>query len=90
VLPRYRAVVFVHGCFWHRHPNCKDATLPKANTEFWTRKLNANVERDRSAASALRSRGWHIIYVWECEIGDVESLASRLFAELDSALGVAR
>ena len=68
VLPKYRSVIFVHGCFWHRHPGCRYAYTPKSRTEFWNEKLNGNVERDRENISLLRKAGWYPIIVWECEL----------------------
>lgn len=68
VLPKYRSVIFVHGCFWHRHPRCRYAYTPKSRTEFWNEKLNGNVERDRENISLLRKAGWYPIIVWECEL----------------------
>jgi len=67
VLPGRKAVVFVHGCFWHRHPGCKAASTPKTRAEFWARKFDANVERDRRAIDALSEKGWAVHVVWECE-----------------------
>lgn len=66
VLPRYQTVVFVHGCFWHRH-TCKRASMPKTRTEFWEAKLAGNVVRDRRVADELRALGWQVVVVWECE-----------------------
>ncbi|RWP36328.1 MAG: DNA mismatch endonuclease Vsr [Mesorhizobium sp.] len=68
VFPRRKVVVFVHGCFWHRHPGCHLATTPKSRGAFWTEKFRRNRERDAAAAGALRSRGWAVVEVWECEI----------------------
>jgi DNA mismatch endonuclease, patch repair protein len=68
VLPKYRAVVFVHGCFWHRHPGCKYAYTPKSRCEFWIQKFDANVLRDETNLSHLKKAGWLPIVVWECEI----------------------
>jgi DNA mismatch endonuclease, patch repair protein len=68
VLPQYRAVIFVHGCFWHRHERCKDSVLPSSNREFWQLKLNGNKHRDRIAIEALLSAGWRVAVVWECSI----------------------
>ncbi len=67
VLPKYRAVIFVHGCFWHQHPGCKKATLPKQNAEFWKDKLEGNVRRDEQARHRLEEAGWRVLVVWECE-----------------------
>jgi len=66
VLPKHRAVIFVHGCFWHRHEGCSNFRLPKTNTEFWGEKIGRNAERDSKAAAELRSRGWRVLVVWEC------------------------
>jgi DNA mismatch endonuclease (patch repair protein) len=70
VLPRYRATVLIHGCFWHRHPGCRLAYEPKSNTEFWSSKLARNVERDAAAAEALRTLGWRVFTVWECDLSE--------------------
>ncbi|MCV6589180.1 MAG: DNA mismatch endonuclease Vsr [Marinobacterium sp.] len=66
ILPRYRTVIFVHGCYWHRHPRCKLAYTPKTRTEFWQQKFNGNVARDRRDTDALLQAGWRVVIVWEC------------------------
>lgn len=66
VLPRYGAVIFVHGCFWHAHAGCSHFTMPKSRTEFWRAKLNGNVERDRKVERDLIASGWRVLTVWEC------------------------
>ena len=68
VLPKYRAVVFVHGCFWHQHPNCKLAATPSSRPDFWIKKLTQNAARDRFQVNALRESGWRSLIVWECEL----------------------
>ena len=68
VLPKYRTVIFIHGCFWHRHPNCKNATMPKTRTVFWQEKLNKNIENDAKNVKSLTEDGWKVIILWECEI----------------------
>jgi DNA mismatch endonuclease, patch repair protein len=68
VLPKYRTVVFVHGCFWHRHTGCSYAYTPKSRVAFWENKFRANVERDRRTARSLRAIGWRVITVWECQV----------------------
>ena len=68
VLPKYRTVVFIHGCFWHGHKGCKYYTIPKTNTEFWTAKVARNKERDQEVWRQLEARGWSVIIVWECEL----------------------
>ena len=70
VLPKYKTVIFVHGCFWHRHENCKYASTPKTREEFWESKFKENVIRDKSNQKKLSAIGWKIIIVWECEIKD--------------------
>lgn len=79
VLPRHKTVVFVHGCFWHRH-DCKRATIPKTRTEFWTSKLSANAERDARVIHKLKTMGWRVAVIWECETKDIAKL-ERLLAD---------
>lgn len=74
VLPRFRRVIFVHGCFWHRHTNCRYASTPKTRQEYWLPKFAANVERDACKEAQLRELGWKVIVVWECETKDKERL----------------
>lgn len=69
VFPRYRAICFVHGCFWHRHPDCKHASTPSTRTEFWDEKFRQNVERDRRTRYILLEMGWRVSVVWECTLG---------------------
>ena len=68
VLPKYRAVVFVHGCFWHQHPGCRKATIPRNNRDYWEQKLRRNFERDKKAQEELVESGWRVLTLWECEI----------------------
>lgn len=68
VLPKYKAVIFVHGCYWHRHAGCKQAYTPKSNTEFWLPKFEETVRRDRLKTLQLQQLGWRVFLVWECEI----------------------
>ena len=68
VLPKHRTVVFVHGCFWHGHKDCKYYTVPKTNTEFWMAKVARNQERDQEVWRKLEAKGWRVIIVWECEL----------------------
>lgn len=77
VFPSRKKVVFVHGCFWHRH-DCKKATTPKSNAKFWQEKFARNVERDRVAIAELSELGWEALVVWECQTKDKEALADRL------------
>lgn len=68
VLPKYGAVIFVHGCFWHRHPKCRYATTPATRQAFWQEKFEANIQRDRRDQAALRQAGWRVFVVWECAL----------------------
>lgn len=74
VLTRYKTVIFVHGCFWHRHPDCRYATTPATRADFWAEKFSANVLRDRRVAKALEALGWNVLTFWECELRDPEAL----------------
>jgi DNA mismatch endonuclease (patch repair protein) len=74
VLPRHRLVIFVHGCFWHRHPHCRHASLPRTRTDFWEEKFARNVARDLAVQEELRHLGWRVLIVWECETRKHETL----------------
>ena len=78
VLRRHGTVVFVHGCFWHRHAACNGATTPKTNRGFWQRKFRADVRRDAGNQRDLRAAGWRVVVVWECELARPKRLAARL------------
>lgn len=71
VLPRYKAVIFVHGCFWHRHAGCNIATTPKSNTLFWVGKFEKNVARDARVTAELEALGWRVLVAWECELASI-------------------
>ena len=90
VLRRHRTVVLVHGCFWHRHPNCSKASSPRSNAEFWSAKFSRNVERDASIERLLTRMGWRVVVIWECETKNPDRLRARLrsefFLELDDDL----
>lgn len=68
VLPKYKTMIFVNGCFWHKHEGCRYFVVPKSNTEFWMNKINRNVERDKENTKKLTEMGWKVIAVWECEL----------------------
>ena len=68
VLPKYRTVVFIHGCFWHGHKDCKKYTVPKSNTDFWVEKVARNQQRDQDVWRQLEAKDWSVIIVWECEL----------------------
>src|SRR5262245_37583491 len=78
VLARHRAVMFVHGCFWHRHAQCRFAYSPKSNIAFWSHKFRTNVVRDRRNRRRLRKLGWRVLVIWECEVVDRPALTKRL------------
>lgn len=82
VLPRYKTVVFAHGCFWHRHSQCKFAYSPKSRLEFWEEKFQQNVERDRKNVEKLKQLDWKVAIVWECGLRDQEHIAA-LMTKLD-------
>lgn len=84
VLPKYRTVIFVHGCFWHGHQGCKYYTVPKTNTEFWTAKVMRNQQRDQEVWRQLEAKGWYVIVVWECELkkGRFEDTVNNVAAEI--------
>lgn len=78
VLPKYETVIFVHGCYWHRHPGCKLAYMPKTRVEFWQEKFRQNVERDRVKKDQLLESGWTVLTVWECMSKDDNKLREVL------------
>lgn len=78
VLPRYQTVIFVHGCFWHRHPGCRFAYTPKSRVEFWQAKFERNVERHREVEEELTTLGWRVLVIWECETDSATGLLDRL------------
>lgn len=80
-----RAVVFVHGCFWHRHPGCRRASNPGTRQDFWQAKFQRNVNRDRRNEAELRTAGWRVLIIWECETKNVDQLRDRLERFLDIA-----
>ena len=83
VLPTYKTVIFVNGCFWHQHSGCKNATMPKSNTDFWKEKLGKNVDNDHKHQEQLREMGWNVIVLWECELEkEFETTMDRVVALL--------
>ena len=85
VLPKYRTVIFIHGCFWHMHQGCKNARLPKTNTAFWEEKLNHNISNDNKNRHLLEESGWNVITIWECEIeADLDAVTQRIAEKLTS------
>lgn len=78
ILPKYRALIFVNGCFWHGHEGCKRAELPKTNIDFWEKKIKNNILRDKKNMTLLKQDGWKAIIVWECEIKNKKIRELRL------------
>lgn len=78
VLTRHKKIVMVHGCFWHGHTNCKRATIPETNSEFWLKKINGNIQRDKDVIENLTESGWEVLIVWACQIKGREALAKKL------------
>lgn len=78
VLPKHNQIIFVHGCYWHRHKDCKLAYTPKTRTEFWEDKFSKNVERDKKVLQQLKNLGWKIDVIWECETKNLSSIETRI------------
>lgn len=89
VLPKYHAVIFIHGCFWHAHEGCSFFRLPKTRTEYWQDKLSRNVERDKKAVDTLNASGWRVLIVWECatKTTPVEKLINQIADWLQGGAG---
>ena len=83
VLKKYKTVIYVNGCFCHRHPNCKYASTPKTRTSFWSQKFQSNVERDNKNYIKIKNLGWKYIVVWECELKNKSDLVEKLKFSLD-------
>ncbi|QXW43765.1 very short patch repair endonuclease [Pseudomonas amygdali] len=86
VLPKLKTCIFVHGCFWHRHPGCRYATMPKTRPEFWAEKFSKNVARDAKSILALRQLGWRTIIIWECQLKAPELTTSAYLQDLKNTL----
>jgi len=85
VLPKLKIVIFVHGCYWHRHEGCPKSTSPKTNKEFWQEKFKRNVDRDRKREKELKLQGWQVIVIWECETENRTAIEHLLKSKLSSA-----
>lgn len=81
----YKTLVFVHGCFWHRHKNCKKATTPSTNREFWEKKFERNVKRDKDTVKILKKEGWKVFIIWECETKKPEKIKKLIRKIKESA-----
>ncbi|MHB1687810.1 MAG: very short patch repair endonuclease [Ignavibacteriaceae bacterium] len=84
-LPKYKTIIFVHGCFWHYHKNCPEGRIPSTNSKFWKEKLEKNVVKDKRHNSQLRKLGWKVIIVWECE---VEKKLEKILKKIESVIHV--
>lgn len=82
ILPYYKTVVFVHGCLWHGHENCRRGRRPKSNTDYWNNKIDRNLTRDANNSDLLRGLGWQPIIVWECELKSPEIVIRKLISRL--------
>ncbi len=78
VFPGRKKIIFVHGCFWHQHTECKDGHVPKTNIQYWVPKLERNIQRDKKVLEALTDMGWNVLVIWECEITDRDRLATKV------------
>jgi len=87
VLPKYRTVVFIHGCFWHGHEGCPKAKLPDTRREFWENKILANANRDKGDIAILRKENWKVIVIWQCEINNVVKREKRVESLIDEITG---
>lgn len=88
VLPKYRTMIFINGCFWHGHDGCKYYVIPKTNTEFWVKKINNNIQRDECQYKRLEDMGWKVIVIWECQLkgNNRASTLEDLLKEITSSL----
>lgn len=87
VLPKYKTIIFVHGCFWHGHKMCKYFVIPKSNTDFWVNKINGNIINDNKVLVPLKKEGWTIVVVWECELKK-DNIDKTLTALVNSILQI--
>ena len=83
-LPKYKKVIFVHGCFWHGHTDCPRSKRPTTNEKFWRDKLDKNRERDKTSVNNLKELGWDVLVVWTCEVNDMFKLKNKLLSFLES------
>jgi len=88
VLRKYNTIIFIHGCFWHGHENCKAAKLPETNEDFWGKKISDNIARDRKNIQKLRNEGWRVIIIWQCEIQNKNNRDKRLELLIDEIINI--
>lgn len=82
-LPKHKKVIFVHGCFWHGHENCPRSKRPTTNVEFWNKKIDGNIERDKENIKKLKQLGWQTLTIWTCEIKNQEELKNKLISFIE-------
>ena len=87
VLPKYKTVIFVHGCFWHRHENCMYASTPKTRQEFWNKKFKKNIERDLEIQENIKNIEWRSVVIWECETKNIENLKEKIIDIFNESIG---
>ena len=87
VLPKYKTVIFVHGCFWHRHENCKYASTPKTRQEFWNKKFKKNIERDLEIQETIKNIEWRSVVIWECETKNIDNLKEKIIDVFNESIG---
>jgi DNA mismatch endonuclease (patch repair protein) len=87
VLPKYKTVIFVHGCFWHRHENCKYASTPKIRQEFWNKKFKKNIERDLEIQENIKNIEWRSVVIWECETKNIDNLKEKIIDVFNESIG---
>lgn len=86
ILPKYKKVIFVHGCFWHGHTDCSRSKRPTTNMEFWREKLDKNIERDKATVKDLKQLGWGVLTVWTCEVKETKKLKNKLLSFLENEM----
>jgi len=82
VLPKYKTVIFIHGCFWHGHKGCRYYVVPKTKTEWWLAKINANVSNDKKSIETLTQNGWKVLEIWECQLKKIPLKLHSKFCSL--------
>lgn len=87
ILKKYNTVVFIHGCFWHGHQNCRRGNKPKTNKKYWNAKIDRNIARDKENRIKLEGAGWRIFTVWECELKDLDGVLKKFETFIKSVLG---
>lgn len=86
VLPKYKTIIFVHGCFWHGHNNCKKSKLPETRKDFWSEKIGATIERDEKNITELKKLGWTVYVIWQCEINKIMKRADQIIFTLRESI----